>query len=547
MKKNNYKLLITAGIAIAMMTACTKKLDLVPTNDITASTVYKTAAGYKEALAKVYGAMALTGNSGPAGNPDIPSQIISDEGNSDFLRGYWYLQSLSTDEAGWTYHNNTDPLNIHQMNWSSVNQTVGGVYYRSFFQITLCNDFINQCSDANLSSRGITGADADNIKIYKQEARFLRAYQYWILMDLFANPPFVTEKDQIGVGIPKQISRADLFAYLENELTDIATSLPDPKANEYGRADKAAAWALLSRMYLNAKTYIGADKYTEAITYCNKIIAAGYTLHPKYSELMLADNNLNTDEFIWTINYDGTNTQNYGGTTVFCHGPAGVPGQAYPITATNPFNPATNLSGTNGTWNCIRVTQQFVGLFGNNDQRGQFYTNGQNLVMNQLLDVSTDGYSSTKFRNITHDGKEAPHADQAGNFSDVDFPVFRLAEIYLTYAEAVLRGGSGGDGATALGYVNQLRKRAYGNTSGNINSSDLTLDFVLDERGRELFWECMRRTDLIRYNKFTTSTYLWAWKGGVSSGTAVDDKYNLYPIPSTDLSANPNLIQNKGY
>lgn len=548
MKRTNYKFLLTVAVAVATLAGCTKKLDLVPTNDITSATVYTTPAGYKQALAKVYGAMALTGNAGPAGNADISSQIISDEGNSDFLRMLWYLQSLSTDEAGWTYHSNTDPVNIHQLSWSSVNQTVGGLYYRSYFQITLCNDFINQSSDANLSARGITGADADNIRKYRDEARFLRAYQYSILMDLFGNVPFVTEKDAIGVGLPKQISRADLFTYVEGELKDLETTLPDAKTNEYGRVDKAAAWALLSRIYLNAEVYTGTPKYTEAITYCNKIIGAGYSLHPKYSELMLADNNLNTDEFIFTINYDGTNTQNYGGTTFLVHGPAGVPGQTYPITDANPFNKTGNISGSNGTWNCIRVTQQFVGLFGAGDMRGQFYTNGQNLVMTQLLDVATDGYSSTKFRNVTRDTMPAPHADQAGNFSDIDFPVFRLAEIYLTYAEAVLRGGTGGTAGTALEYINKLRTRGYnGSAAGNITSSDLTLNFILDERARELFWECTRRTDLIRYKKFTTADYLWAWKGGVASGTAVDDKYNLYPIPTTDLSANPNLVQNKGY
>ena len=202
MKKNNFKIIVAVFVAIAIMSGCEKQLDLKPTNDLTADDVYKTSAGYKQALAKVYGAMALTGNSGGAGSPDIPSQIISDEGNSDFLRMYWYMQCLSTDEAGWTYHNNTDPIGIHQMTWSSVNQTVSGLYYRCFFLITLANDFIRQSSDDNLSKRGITGTSADSIRVYKQEARFLRAYQYWVLMDLFANPPFVTEADQIGVGLP---------------------------------------------------------------------------------------------------------------------------------------------------------------------------------------------------------------------------------------------------------------------------------------------------------------------------------------------------------
>ena len=128
---------------------------------------------------------------------------------------------------------------------------------------------------------------------------------------------------------------------------------------------------------------------------------------------------------------------------------------------------------------------------------------------------------------------------------------FRLAEMYLIYAEAVLRGGSGGDANTALMYINKIRGRAYDNnpnsTAGNITPSELDLDFILDERARELMWEGFRRTDLIRYNRFTTSDYLWSWKGGVRNGAAVDSKFRLFPIPTTDLLANPNLKQNPGY
>lgn len=164
------------------------------------------------------------------------------------------------------------------------------------------------------------------------------------------------------------------------------------------------------------------------------------------------------------------------------------------------------------------------------------------------LYTGTDGYSSTKYRNKTRSGGPAADADPAGNWVDIDFPVFRLAEIYLIYAESVLRGGSGGDAGTALSLINLLRTRAYdGNTSGNITSGQLTLDFILDERGRELYYEAHRRTDLIRYNKFTTDGYLWAWKGGIAAGRAVESKYNIFPLPSNDLSSNPNLVQNNGY
>jgi hypothetical protein len=527
--------LIFFSCLLLMLGACTKKLDKTPNNGITAEVAYSTSLGYKQGLAKVYAGFALTGNTAGTGSPDIPTQIISDEGNSDFLRLYFNLQELTTDEAGWTWQNDAGIQGLHEMSWSAINPIIDGLYYRSFFQITLCNEFIRQSADDQLAARGFTGAHADTLRHYRAEARFLRAYQYWILMDLFASPPFATEKDAIGTFIPKQISRSDLFTYIESELKAIEGDLVTARNNEYGRADQAAAWALLARVYLNAQVYTGTAHYTEAVDYCKKIIGAGYQLHPDYRQLMLADNNLNKDEFIFTINYDATYTQNYGGTTYLVHGPANIP---------------SYVSGSSGSWTGLRCTQDFIALFpdhtGTIDQRAQFWDSTQNVQMKDLY-TAADGLSTYKFRNVTRDKLPAPHLDPAKDFSDIDFPLFRLGEVYLIYAEAVLRGGTGGDAATALGYINLLRRRAYGNTSGDITSDDLTVDFILNERGRELYYEAFRRTDLIRYGKFTTAGYLWAWKGGVAGGTAVADKYNVFPIPNTDLSANPNLKQNKGY
>lgn len=533
MKNKSFNIIIAAVIAVTIIPGCSKKLDLQPTNSVTNANLFTTEAGYKQALAKVYSSLALIGPNGPNGTGDLPSQIISDAGSSDFFRNFWYLECLSTDEAGWTYSNNTDPLDIHQMAWSSGNFAVKCVYYRLFYAVTLCNNYITESSDDNLGKRGISGADATKVKLYREEARFIRAYSYWALMDLFGNPPFITETTPIGSAtFPPQISRKDLFTYVEKELQALETSLPDAKANEYGRVDKAAAQSLLARMYLNAEVYTGTAKYTDAITYCKKVIAAGYTLHGNYKELMLADNNLNTDEFIWTLRYDGINSQNYGGTTFLVHGPAGY---------------SADSSGLNGSWGCIRFPEQFVDMFDAADIRGQFWTGGQNKVMTTLLGNSKDGYSSSKFRNKTRSGGPAPHLDNDKNYSDIDMPIFRLAEIYLIYAEAVLRGGTGGDNTTALNYLKALAVRARPSDPSATGYPTLTLPYIIKERGRELFWEGHRRTDLIRFNQFTTGTYLWAWKGGVFSGTSVDPKYNLYPIPDVDLSANPNLHQNTGY
>ncbi len=515
------------GLATAGLMACSKKLNLTPTNATTVAQVYSTPQGYTQAMAKVYGSFALTGNNGPAGNGDVQG---IDEGTSDFLRLYWKAQELSTDEAVVAWG---DPgiQDFHLMNWSSNNPMLKGLYYRSFYQITLCNDFINQSSDANLASRGITGADAANIKKYRAEARFLRAYQYAVQMDLFGNPPFATEKDAIGSFLPKQITRADLFKYVESELKAIDTDLADPKTNEYGRADKAAAWSLLARIYLNAEVYTGTARYTDAVTYANKVIGAGYSLVSNYAWLMRADNNQNTNEFIFTINYDGQRTQGYGGTTFLCHASLGG--------SMNAGDYALDYA-----WAGLRTTKILPNLFpdvtGTKDKRAQFYTNGQNININDLT-VFTDGYAVTKYINRTRAGA----AGSNQTFADIDFPVFRLAEMYLIYAEAVLRGGTGGDKATAITYINNLRQRAYGNTNGNV--TDYDLNFIIDERAREMYWEGQRRTDLIRYGRFVEATYLWPWKGGAKDGTNVPDFRKLYPIPSSDVAANTNLVQNPGY
>jgi hypothetical protein len=425
------------------------------------------------------------------------------------------------------------------MSWSSSNVISEGLYYRSLYQITLCNDFIRQSSDDQLSKRGISGQDAANIRYYRAEARFLRAYQYSVLMDLFGNPPFVTDANPVGSVIPPQTDRKTLFAYIESELKAIDPLLVAPKQNEYGRADQAADWALLARIYLNAEVYTGTPRYADAMTYSGKVIAAGYSLIPDYTKLMLADNYKNTSEFILTINYDGLKTQGYGGTTFMTHAPVG--GSMVP-----------SDFGITGGWFGVRTTSSLVNLFpansnttfpnnGNPDKRAEFWTQGQNLAINDVTSF-TDGYAVSKWRNVNSDGSGA----SSSSFSDIDEPIFRLSEQYLIYAEAALRTNS--NLGTALQYVNLIRTRAYGGSAaGNITAGQLTTQFILDERSRELYWEGFRRTDLIRYGLFTSSSYVWPFKGGVKGGAGVADFRNLYPIPDADRAVNPNLKQNPGY
>ena len=173
------------------------------------------------------------------------------------------------------------------------------------------------------------------------------------------------------------------------------------------------------------------------------------------------------------------------------------------------------------------------------DPRAMFWTEGQTLEI-ENISTFTDGYAVTKFKNIDQQGNAG--SDTTGDFTDTDFPLFRLADVYLMYAEATLRGG-GGSEALAISYMNELRARA--NNFGTIASIDL--DFILDERSRELYWEAHRRTDLIRYGRFSQSEYLWPWKGGVKEGISTPSYLDVFPIPSTDINANPNLTQNPGY
>lgn len=522
---NFNKILITV-LGISALVACTKDLNRSPKYSTTSDQLYKNEAGYRSSLAKVYAGLALTGNAGPAGSGDLGG---IDEGFSSYLRNYWNLQELSTDEAviGW---NDQTIKDFHDMDWTSADNFNRALYSRIFYQITLANSFIAESADDKVAARGITGANADKIKAYRAEARFLRALSYWHALDLYGSVTFVTENDAVGAFLPKQATKAELFSYIESECLAVESLLPAPKSNEYGRADKAAVWMLLANLYLNAEVYIKSPKYTEAITQVNKVIAAGYTLNSNYRNQFLADNHT-SPEAIFSIAFDGTNARTWGGTTFLVHAPVGG-------------DMVVGEFGIDFGWGGLRTTSALVDKFadpsGATDKRANFQSSGQAKAINNISEFR-DGYSIRKWKNVTSSG--APGSNPT--WVDTDFPMFRLAEAYLIYAEAVLRGGTGGSNAQALTYFNALRQRAYGNTSGN--AASINLQDVLDERARELHWEGKRRTDLIRYNQFTTATYLWPWKGGVPSGRAVDDFRNVYPIPAAEINVNSNLKQNTGY
>lgn len=523
MKSKIYAIALVVALAFSA-TSCFNDLDpqSLGTSIKTSADVYDSPEAYKEGLAKLYATFALSGQQGPAGQPDIAG---IDEGFGNYLRQYWNCQELTTDEAviGW---NDATIKDFHWQTWTQTDVFIGAVYSRIMYTVALCNEYI----------RATTDIEDANISTYHAEARFLRALAYYHALDLFGNPPFVTEADLAGSFFPQQINRGDLFAYVESELADIEDDLGAPRF-EYGRADQAAAWMLQAKLYLNAEVYIGTAKYTEALTALNKVIGAGYTLAPGYLMNFVADND-KSPEMIFPITYDGQSTQSYGGMVYLVHAPIG--GSMTGV--------AMDMFGVAGGWGGVRVTSAFVDKFddisGDTDSRALFWTDGQSIEINDIGQF-TEGYAMTKYRNRNFDGSLPGNAHP--DFVHTDWPMFRLADAYLMYAEAVLRGGQGGTAAEALNFVNAIRERAYGDSSGNITSGELTLDFILDERARELYWEGHRRTDLIRFGKFTGDSYVWPWKGNVKEGTGTQAFRNLFPIPSADLGANPTLVQNPGY
>ncbi|OQY00446.1 MAG: RagB/SusD family nutrient uptake outer membrane protein [Bacteroidetes bacterium 4572_117] len=531
MKKINISFFLFIITAL-FLSSCVKDLDVEPIdpNVSTANNVFDSPEAYKQALAKIYASYAVSGQTGGGGgNGDIRG---IDENFGNYLRQLWGLQELPTDEAIIAWDDATIK-NFHWHTWASNDVFIAALYSRIFYSISVANEFIRN-----------TANETGDIAVMNADARFLRAFSYYHAIDMFGNVPFVTEADKPGAFSPTQISRADLFKYIEEELIDLDSKLGAPRF-EYGRADQAAGWMLLAKLYMNAEVYTGTAKYAEAITQLNKVIAAGYSIDPTYQNVFRADNN-NSPEMIFPICFDGTNTQQYGGMTFILHASngGGMP-----------------LNGIDGGWGGIRAIKDFAenhfGVLESDfsssepeyttiaDKRGMFYFNPDEWVWDIAnVGTFTQGVGVTKFKNISADGSPAPNAHPT--FASTDFPVFRLADAYLMYAEAFVRGG-GGDEATALGYINSLRQRAYGDNSGDITAGELTLDFLLSERARELYWEAQRRTDLIRFGKFTGGDYVWEWKGNVQAGTSTESHMDLYPIPSNDLNANPNLKQNTGY
>lgn len=516
-----YAAVVAAAVSLTL-TACTDDLNQKPHTGFTADAVYASVDGYRSVLAKVYGTYTLVGTE-KGGGADLSTNY-----GHDLLRILMHLQEGPTDECAFRWMSGDNLFSLAYMTWDPTTPMVSDGYYRLYYSIAVVNEFLRHTDEGSIA--GFSEADKAEIRRFAAEARFVRALDYWFVMDLFGQGPYVDSSTPTTAFTPPAYDRQQLFDLVEGEIKALEELLP--LTSDYGRANKAAVWALASRMYLNAEVYTGRSYADECIEYSKKVIDAGYSLEPDFKKLFNAENHKRTNEIIYGIYADGVNAMTWGSGTNLVHGCCGSDNSQVP-----------NKYGIESGWGNYRVRGEYAELFGDidncADSRCLLWTDGQNQWFDTALDDGACGYHSEKWTNLTDAGEMS--GDPAKNGADTDFPMFRLAEVYLNCAEAVLRGGSGMTRAEALGLVNDVRRRAYGDDSGAISDAQFNLDFMLDERGREMLLENVRRTDLVRHAKFTTAAYIWQWKGGVAAGRAVDPRFNIYPIPANEISANPNL------
>jgi len=543
------KKIIILGVVFStlMITSCVKDLNVTPSDPNVTLASNLTADEYKQVLAKIYASFIIGGQ---GGSQDYNGVDITgtDSNFGTTMRALWNCQELTTDEAicAWT-----DPgiADFNTQTWSANNPFLTALYDRLVLSVTYANDFIRQTN----------GNSDPDIMRYNTEARFLRAMAYYYSIDCFANPPFTTDADGVGKFNPKQldkvtsVGRAKLFNYLTSELHSIEDKLGEPKFS-YANADKAACWMLLARLYLNAQVYTGTAKWDSCKIYCDKVINSGkYSLASNYRQNFSADNDQTKNpEMIFSWAQDGVYTQGYVGTTFIiesCSDGTHIDAKTLGLTSN------TNWGGNRSKKQFINVLIDTLATYGNVPvPASDIYFSqckDKRIFCRQLDHWNIPSASSSysfgigvfKFTNNNTDGTQA--ADYNPAYASTDFPVFRLADAYLMRAEALHRSGNNPDAMTD---INVVRTRAYGNATGNLTSANQVTDqFLLDERGREFYYEAQRRTDLIRFGQFTDGSYKWAWKGGTFAGIPTDKHLNIFPIPGNEVSANPNIIQNTGY
>ena len=554
MKIKNILYTMMMGTAVlTCATSCISDLDQYPQTETTSKDVYTSLANYESVLGKIYASMVTSGQGKGGDNKDMES-VLNDGSGFDYMRMFINLQECGTDEFASTWLTGEQTTGLTYLTWDANDAWVSDMYYRIYYNIALCNEFLR-----NANAASFTGEDEVKMKEYKAEVRFMRALFYYHALDLYRNIPMVTENDPVGSFIPPRYTPQQTFDYIESELKDCVNDLLHASTCPYGQASQGAAYTLLAKLYLNSEVYTGVAKYAECKEACEQVMNMGYSLESDYSKLFNADNDKRTNEIIFALPVSATHTVSWGSSTYM------VCGQ---LSMSNANQTPGDFGATSG-WSEFRLRPEFVDKFeesdiysqgedAKGDVRAKFFTNGQSKDVASMTDETT-GYLSEKWSNKKDDGTDA--SNTANDGAETDYPLFRLSDVYLMYAECVARikgtswdDWNGGTDASdpaviasrkkgAIYWINLVRERAGASDvwSSNFADDNALLQFILDERARELYHEGYRRTDLIRFGQFTTNKYIWQWKGGTHDGQAVDSKYNIYPIPNTELTANPNL------
>ena len=546
MKKSIKNILPAAALLLSMgLSSCIGDLDVTPIDPNK-----NTKANPDQLFTKCYADLALAGQSGPEGDSDIDGL---DGGTTGFVRQLFNTNELPTDEA---ICNWGDPgiAEFNYISFDSNHPMAKGFYYRLYFGVTICNQYL------------ATFAKVDETKT--AEVRFLRALNYYYLMDLYGNVPFT---EQISAAAAPQYTRKQLYDYIEKELLEIEPKLSaaTPKKSTdagYGRVDKAAAWMLLARLYLNAQVYTGTAQWQKAAEYAKKVMDSNYKLYTgatkngwtAYQQLFMGDNGENgaSVEAVFPILQDGKKTASWGSTLFLMASTfdAGV--------TVDPNGVAGNNTSEN--WAGNRARKSLVDKFFPNNNAPYVHANqmtaaagddralfdalqadGNKRNIDQAnadqVSVFSNGFAVAKFTNFHSDGS----AGHDAKYPDTDFFLMRVAEAYLTYAEATARLNGNQTTAEGTAAINALRKRAHAQER---TGGSYTLDDILDEWSREFYFEGRRRSDLIRFGRFGgNNNYTWPWKGGVHEGTQIPATKNIYAIPTNDKNVNPNIKQNPGY
>lgn len=535
MKRILYIFLFASILTAA--SSCVGDLDQYPPTESTAKDAYKDADSYQDVLSGIYAAFIQR-----IGNISTESRC------QNWIRVMMMFQDASTDSVDAIWLAGESLTDVNGLSWTAADPWVSAAYYHIYNIVSMTNELIRNSDEGELA--GFSEEDKERIRTYRNEARFLRAYAYLHAMDFYPKMSFITEKDPVGSYIPTVYDRKQMFSYIESELREIAGLLPE---TAYGHATSYAAWALLARAYLNAEVWTGDSYADECIEACKEVFKGSFTLEPDYKKLFNADNHLRSNEIIFAFACDAFRTTTWDATTFITCG-----------SVLDNFIDYEAVYGTkeSGAWNCLRARPELADAFQTGDTRnltisynrlayseydakkseGYYARPGDETYIYQDRgkdiighDETTSGWRVSKWTNLTDAGEAASHCSDGGG-ANTDFPVLRLAEVKLTYAEALFRR----DGAVpdAVDAVNDVRRRAFGSDAGNIASADLTEEFLMQERLRELYMEGLRRTDLIRFGKYT-SGYQWQWKGGTAEGKDVHERYAFLPIPEAELSVNP--------